>query len=123
MIMAYPGGTAGVAFLLMRLHAALIVGRLAFAIHGLGLAGWILLGLLALTFLLGFLTRAAAAIAIIAVLAMIANAAGGLSSLGQALALAALGMVGPGAYSLDARVFGRRVIYSNGASAAHKREP
>ena len=30
MIMAYPGELAGVAFLLMRAHAALIVGRLAF---------------------------------------------------------------------------------------------
>ena len=123
MIMAYPGGVAGVAFLLMRGQAALIVGRLAFEAHGLDLPVRVLLGLLGVAFLLGFLTRAAAAIACVVLLATISNARTALACLMQALALLALAMVGPGAWSLDARLFGRRVIYSNGASAAHKRDP
>ncbi|HEY1930119.1 MAG TPA: hypothetical protein VGG92_21825 [Caulobacteraceae bacterium] len=123
MIMEYPGKLTGVAFLLMRAHAALIVGGLALEGHDLDVLMRILLGLLALAFLLGFLTRAAAAIAVVALAATISNAGGALSGLRQALALAALGLVGPGAYSIDARLFGRRVIFSSGASAPHKREP
>ncbi|HSZ52180.1 MAG TPA: hypothetical protein VK801_11455 [Caulobacteraceae bacterium] len=122
MIMAYPGELTGVAFLLMRAHAALIVGRLALEGHGQDVLVRVLLGLLALAFLFGFLTRVAAAIAIVALVALIPNAGGALSYIGQALALAALGLVGPGAYSVDARLFGRRVIFSSGASAPHKRE-
>jgi hypothetical protein len=121
MIMAYPGELLGVAFLLMRAHAALIVGRLAFEGHGQELLVRILLALLAVAFLFGFLTRAAAAVAAIVLTATISNDAVVLSRLGQVLAVLALGMVGSGAYSVDARLFGRRVIYSSGASGAHKR--
>lgn len=123
MIMAYPGEIAGAAFLLMRIHAALIVGRLAFEVHGLDLLVRILLALAGAALLLGFLTRVAVAIAAVVLLATISNDAVVLPRLGQVLALLALGMVGPGAYSVDARLFGRRVIYSSAASAPHKREP
>jgi putative oxidoreductase len=123
MIMAYPGGIAGLAFLLMRVQAALIVGRLALEAHGPHLLVRVLLGLLGGAFLLGLLTRAAAAIACVALLATISNAAAALACLMQALALSALAMVGPGAWSIDARLFGRRVIYSSGASVSHKRGP
>ncbi|HEY2050353.1 MAG TPA: hypothetical protein VGH03_13495 [Caulobacteraceae bacterium] len=122
--MAYPGGIAGAAFLLMRMHAALIVGRLAFEVHGLDLPVRVLLALVGVAFLLGFLTRVAVAIAVVVLLATISNEVVVLlSRFGQVLALLALGLVGPGAYSVDARFFGRRVVYSSGASAPHKREP
>jgi uncharacterized membrane protein YphA (DoxX/SURF4 family) len=123
MIMAYPGGIAGAAFLLMRMHAALIVGRLAFEVHGLDLLVRVLLALAGAALLLGFLTRVAVAIAAVVLVTTISNDAVVLSRLGQVLALLALGMVGPGAYSVDARLFGRRVVYSNGPPAARKRGP
>ncbi|UNU44466.1 hypothetical protein EAO27_18445 [Sphingopyxis sp. YF1] len=103
----YPGGTLGAGLLLMRLSnaAALALDPLPAA----AIQSWVA-GLLALALLLGLRTRAAALAGM--ALALVEAPMGG--SLAMTLchlsALAALTLGGPGAYSADARSFGRRIV-------------
>ena len=110
----FPDGAAGAALLLLRLSCALI----AFPVlAGLPLsaplerATLVAAVLLAVPLVIGFGTRVAAT-----VLAAIAFVAAFMTSVDVTLALARIGfctalvLLGPGAYSIDARLFGRRVI-------------
>jgi len=111
----YPDGAAGIALVLLRLACAwiafLVIARLPFRPFSPN-ASIVVSAAFALALAFGFGTRivafifAAAAVATAfmtgsdSALTMIARACGG----------AALGLLGPGAYSIDANIFGRRVI-------------
>jgi hypothetical protein len=108
----FPGGLIGVALLLGRLAAAAV---LAFALRGVVReTAWAVLPvvLLAIGLATGLLTRFAAAACAVLVLVAAARADGTLSAVLALNALQVVGLVltGGGAYSLDARLFGRRVI-------------
>jgi hypothetical protein len=108
----FPGGLIGVALLIGRLAAAAV---LVFALGGPALESpWPALPLLFLAAALtaGLLTRFAAAACAVLVMFGAAKADGTLSAVLVLNALHIVGLVltGGGAYSLDARLFGRRVI-------------
>jgi hypothetical protein len=106
----FPQGCPGVALALLRLGVALelmalLIGRGSISSSNLGLL------LLALLLLAGFLTPFAAAAAIVSELALTAlgdawTLSAGLLMLDPVLVL----LLGPGAYSCDARLFGRRLL-------------
>ena len=108
----FSGGAAGAALLLMRIATAATL--LLATLHALPPDAWqvFVAALLALGLFVGLFTRVAGGLGalLLAVLAMrVGGAAGGFLALHgiQALALA---LLGAGAYSIDARLFGRRVI-------------
>jgi putative oxidoreductase len=111
----YPDGAAGIALVLLRLACAwialLVIARLPFpqfSPH----TSVVVSAAFALALALGFGTRtvafalAAAAIAT----AFMTGSDSALTMIARACGCAALGLLGPGAYSIDANVFGRRVI-------------
>ena len=111
-MLRYPDGPSGVALVLLRLSAS-AAGFEAFdAVEAArGWPGLVLSCSLALLLTAGIATRTAAlllGLLLFAGWAMSADADSlGLAAAGSAVSLAALG---PGAYSLDAKRFGRRVI-------------
>jgi len=134
--LTYPGGRAGVGLLLLRGA----VGLTALAQGGVYLSGrddsspWMLAaGLLALTIgstlLVGFLTPFACILLGLGCAAMAFSSStnytldllhGGLFLLIVVGMAAATALLGPGAYSLDARLFGRREIIIPQAHGPHK---
>jgi putative oxidoreductase len=115
LILRYPDGVAGIALLLMRFSYASImfpsVTRLWPAPGNWWLAA-IPSAAMALAFIVGFATRAVALLLVFVLAADLLAATGEvvlflLASTGGAGALA---LLGPGAYSVDAHRFGRRVI-------------
>jgi uncharacterized membrane protein YphA (DoxX/SURF4 family) len=108
----FPEGLAGAGLLLLRISCALATGATVRLIAPLPL--WVEAGVvtLAIGLLVGVLTRPAA-IAAVALQVFVGFAVGAVLIwlvASMALALSALAMTGPGAYSIDARLFGRRVI-------------
>jgi len=111
----YPDAAAGIALVLLRLACAsiafLVIARLRFPQFSPN-ASVVVSVAFALTVAVGFGTRivafalAAAAIAT----AFMTGTDSALTMLARACGCAALGLLGPGAYSIDANVFGRRVI-------------
>jgi putative oxidoreductase len=111
----YPDGAAGIALVLLRLACAwiafLMIPRLlppAFSPNG----AIVMAAALALALALGLATRIVAFVVAAATLASVFLIGGenALTLLARACACAALGLLGSGAYSIDANVFGRRVI-------------
>jgi hypothetical protein len=108
--LVFPTGSAGVALLLMRVAVALALSALVPWLDSNTLiAGAIVLALILLA---GFCVRIAAAIAALIGFAVGARLGGplGASAAIHGLCAAALSMLGAGGYSIDARLFGRRVI-------------
>ena len=111
----YPDGTAGIALVLLRLACAwiafLVIARLPFPQFSPN-ASIVVSVAFALTLALGFGTRIVAFVLAAATMAtafMTGNDSA-LTMIARACGCAALGLLGPGAYSIDANVFGRRVI-------------
>jgi putative oxidoreductase len=109
----HPDGTAGIALVLLRLACAwiafLAMARLPqFSPH----ASTVVSAAVALALTLGFGTRivafVSAATAIAA--AFMTGSDSAPTMIARACGCVALGLLGPGAYSIDANVFGRRVI-------------
>ena len=108
----FPQGGPGVALLLLRISvvAFLIVVATNYngSFHGLILAG---VSLISISLLIGFLTPFLCVVVAASVIGnMIVNPHA--SSVVCVIAIAnaaALGLLGPGAYSLDSKLFGRRV--------------
>jgi hypothetical protein len=111
----YPDGAAGLALVLLRLACAwiafLVLARPPippFSPH----AAIVVSAAFALALALGFGTRIAAFVLVAAAMAIVivVGSDSALTMVARACACAALGLLGPGAYSIDANVFGRRVI-------------
>jgi hypothetical protein len=111
----HPDGAAGIALVLLRLACAriafLVIARLPFPQFSPN-ASIVVAAAFALALAFGFGTRivgfvtAAAALAI----AFMTSSDIALTMMARACGCAALGLLGPGAYSIDANVFGRRVM-------------
>jgi putative oxidoreductase len=111
----YPDGATGIALVLLRLACAwiafLVIARLPLP-HFSPNASIVVSAAFALALALGFGTRivafvpAAAAVAA----AFMAGSDVALTMIARACGCAALGLLGPGAYSIDANLFGRRVV-------------
>jgi hypothetical protein len=111
----FPAGWPGVALLLLRVSVATTAVMNLCATQPYGPA-WMLAGLAVLSVLLclGLLTPVAAVLVLTAQL--VRFGVSGYSSLGLAVAILnslALALLGPGAYSVDARRFGHRLLVSN----------
>ena len=108
----FPQGGPGVALLLLRLSVVAFVIIIALShtgpFHRLAMAAAVLIST---SLLIGFLTPFLSAVAVALVIGhMIINPQA--SSVIGVIAIAnsiALGLLGPGAYSLDSKLFGRRV--------------
>jgi hypothetical protein len=115
----FPGGAAGVGLLVLRLCCASAILTMAFS-RGLSVVPSrtaVGLTLLALTMAAGILTPLACTVAAL-VEATYLLKSHGMDLRFVVLALlvtVALGLLGPGAFSADARLFGRRRIVSNDA--------
>ena len=106
----FPDGAPGVGILFLRFAVGATLVAIASGPRAPALPALIVMGGLALTLLMGFMTAIAALL--VAVLLGVCVAFGGFAAgpleaatLAHSLALA---LLGPGAYSLDARLFGRR---------------
>jgi putative oxidoreductase len=109
---AYPAGVAGLALLLLRCSAA------AFLLSAfpslLTAPPWpaLVLCTIAVAIMLGTLTRIAASLcAAVAVIMLVMPGMRAIAGVPSLLDAAALAMIGPGAFSIDARRFGRRTIH------------
>lgn len=108
----FPQGPPGIGLLLLRVSVAvalLVDGGLAGALPG---GAWPAI-VLAAALCLGVLTPIVATICGVAGIAVLLGVDGdGIAALAviAALAATALALLGPGAYSLDARLFGRRLL-------------
>lgn len=111
----YPDGVAGAALLLMRLSSAMILVPALARLWRTPESGWMVAIptiILALAMVLGFGTRVAALMLIVALAADLFAASGEeiFLLLGSGGGAGALLLLGPGAYSIDAHRFGRKVI-------------
>ena len=109
----FPSGLTGSGLFVLRMSVVLFLTSVApthFAPEP-----WLCfaLGLLALLLTIGFCTRTSASVAAIMAAAIAWDVGGllALSVLGHMFAGAAVAMVGPGAFSMDARLFGRRTLH------------
>ena len=110
----FPTGMAGVALLVLRCMVALALIVETRSLFALGWAHELdaLVALVGLFLFLGFLTPYCAALCCVVELApLVANGIPNGFQLGMsALTAASIVVLGPGAYSLDARFFGRKLI-------------
>lgn len=109
---AYPAGLAGGALLLFRFALALFVATTASAVFALQYWPALLLDLLAVALAAGFSTRLVAAVLGVAGGIMLLRGGCAMPMLlsTQILDAAGLALIGPGAFSIDARLFGRATI-------------
>lgn len=111
----HPDGAAGIALVLLRLAFAWIA-IVAIACHPFAPvspnASMVVAGTFALALALGVGTRIVAFVLALAAVAtaFMTDSHMALTMMARACGCAALGLLGPGAYSIDANVFGRRVI-------------
>lgn len=111
MFLAFPGGGAGVGLLLLRLSVA---GSFTAMLLGSGdVPAWMLFLaiLVSIGLCAGFLARLLACLSVLADVTtlVIESVEPALAILNVADAIA-LAMIGPGAFSMDARLFGRRTV-------------
>ncbi len=110
----FPAERPGFALLLMRIAlAVLLMGTVGRQFMQFG-SPWFLLAPLVVAFALtlGFITPVASTLCVLLELTVWATSAGAIEALHACAILdgVALAMLGPGAYSLDARLFGRRRV-------------
>jgi uncharacterized membrane protein YphA (DoxX/SURF4 family) len=118
----FPAGWPGVALLLLRvaLSANLVHGVIE--VHGNLSAAWVmaLLATVAIALCVGLFTPVTAALCALIEIVIWHLSSGTIAALHVCaiLVAVALAMLGPGAYSLDARLFGRRqVIFPQGGDS------
>ena len=112
MLPVYPEGTSGLGLLLLRASAVLLLISIMHDVKGLQLRIAVPLDLLAAAIGLGLGTRIAALLCAVAAPFFLLQEDGAPWTLIATHALdgAALAFLGPGAFSVDARLFGRRRI-------------
>jgi len=115
MFYAFLGGAPGAGLLLLRFGTAFLVPLAVFISLSPPLWLDIAVVLLALSLALGFAVRVAASLSALVILFTASRNSGALEAvlILQALQAVALALLGAGAYSIDARLFGRRVIQLN----------
>ena len=106
----FPAGGVGAALLLMRIQAAIFASQWAFQVGtarawSIGALAFVGLGIFA-----GIFTRLAATLFAFVTIASVLRGILSPSAVWQTFDLAALSLAGAGAYSMDAWLFGRRVI-------------
>lgn len=109
MFLAFPGGSAGVGLLVLRLSLA---GSLIAVLGSVDPQPWLLFLAIMTSIGLGagFLTRLLAGLSILAMANVVPESGAPalvILNLADAVALA---LIGPGAFSVDARLFGRRTV-------------
>ena len=113
-ILSYPDGVAGIALLLMRLSSSLIAWQvLSRLLEAAGAwPGALAALLIGAALVSGAFTRIAAMLMVAALTALLVEDSGEpmLHLLACAGSAGALALLGPGAYSIDAKWHGRRVI-------------
>jgi hypothetical protein len=115
LMLRYPDGVAGIALLLMRLSYAVVVFVALARLWPAQASDWLLIvlsSMVSLAIVTGAGTRAAAMLlfAILVVDMLTVRGESALHFLASAGGVAALVLLGPGAYSIDAQRYGRRVI-------------
>jgi hypothetical protein len=111
----FPPGLPGLALLLLRISVAIALLLDNYA-HRYALPGWVhvLVILISLVISVGYLTpvvaAAALAVHVSISVALGLGVDGGVLALILSLDAVALALLGPGAYSLDSRRFGRRLV-------------
>lgn len=107
----FPGGSAGIALLILRFCAGGSLLMCAFDHAQFLSSGWTTLGIGAIIFLIGvgILTPIACTVGAL-IEALYALSSHGWQAVFTFLVTIALGMLGPGAFSIDAKLFGRRLI-------------
>jgi uncharacterized membrane protein YphA (DoxX/SURF4 family) len=110
----FPTGTAGAALFLLRISVAatLVVDGIA---HWAPVTSfWIILGVAvpAISLCLGLLTPYSSAVSCVIQIAILMTLSGGsqFHAATSVLNSGVLAVLGPGAYSIDARIFGRRLL-------------
>jgi len=113
---AFPGGWPGLGLLLLRVLVAVsvIVEAIAYvAATSLSVTGWVVAVLVVASsacLLLGFVTPVAAVLIGLASLGLTLSTVPSIQNLDITVLAVVIALLGPGAFSIDARMFGRREI-------------
>jgi hypothetical protein len=116
MFFAFPGGLAGTALLLLRASLVLFLVSASAVQPFSGAWATAALYLLAITITAGFHTRIAAALSAVGLMLLVwpMGWIPPMPYLIHALDAVALALIGPGAFSIDALMFGRRTMHLPG---------
>lgn len=109
----YPDGAIGLGLLLLRSSSAVALVALIWTTPAMvpgGHLAYALVGALSFALLAGIATRLAAAVSCVIIVTSLFSVADPLLLVGELGGSSAMLVMGPGAFSLDARLYGRRVI-------------